>query len=67
MKQPLNKGTCRNIKVQRNNKGFVTSKWCNRCYDYLNVESFDWDETREGYLQSWCRECTKNTIGNKLQ
>ena len=62
MNQPENKGKCRNIKVQRNSNGYVISKWCNRCYDYLNVDSFEWDTDRYGYLQSWCKECTNNVF-----
>lgn len=52
-----NKGKCRNIKVLTNSKGFVSAKWCNKCYEYLDVDSFDWDETRIGYLLGWCKKC----------
>ena len=51
------KGRCRNIKVMRNDSGFAIAKWCNRCYDYLDINSFEWDDSREGYLLSWCKSC----------
>ena len=56
------KSKCRNIKVLRDTNGYVIAKWCNRCYDYIDVESFDWDESREGYLYSWCKPCTDKAI-----
>ena len=67
MKYPnRNKGKCKNQKILTNKKGYVTAKWCSKCYQYLDVDSFDWDESREGYLLSWCMECSRvNNPSNK--
>ena len=59
-----NKGKCRNLKVLTNSKGYVTAKWCNKCYQYLDVDSFEWDDSREGYLVGWCKDCSKVVKSN---
>ena len=52
-----NKGKCLNVKVIRNNNGYVIGKWCSKCGKYIDVDSFDWDSSRKGYLLSWCKSC----------
>jgi hypothetical protein len=52
-----NKGKCLNFKVLTNSDGYVIAKWCNKCFEYLDINSFDWDETRIGYLLGWCNKC----------
>lgn len=54
-----NKGKCLNVKVLNNLKGYVVAKWCNKCYQYLDVDSFNWDSSRKGYLVGWCNDCNK--------
>lgn len=58
-KQEVDKRKCWNIKVIRNDKGLVDAKFCSKCFEYLDVESFEWDDSREGYLLSWCKVCNK--------
>lgn len=57
-----NKGKCLNLKVLTNSHGCVIAKWCNKCYQYLDVESFNWDKTKEGYLFGWCKKCCEIKI-----
>ena len=47
-----NKGKCLNLKVLTDSKGYVTAKWCNKCYQYQDVNSFECDDNRESYLVS---------------
>ena len=54
-----NKGKCLNLKVITDSNGYVVAKWCNKCYQYLDVDSFDWDNTNDGYLFGWCINCIK--------
>lgn len=60
----MEKRKCLNVKVINNNNGFVVAKWCNSCYEYLNVESFSWDESKKGYLLGWCDDCNKQNVGS---
>jgi len=56
----VEKSRCYNIKVIRNDNGFVIGKYCSRCCEYFDVNSFDWDGSRKGYLLSWCKDCSKD-------
>ena len=53
----MDKGKCFNVKVIRNSVGLVIGKYCGRCWEYFDVEDFDWNLDKKGYLLSWCKDC----------
>ena len=46
----MDKRKCLNVKVINDDNGFVVGKWCNSCFEYLDVESFDWNVEKDWYL-----------------
>ncbi len=62
----MDKRKCLNIKVINDNNGLVVGKWCNSCFEYLDVESFDWNVEKGWYLLGWCKECNVKNVSNKI-